>query len=61
MRTTQQNIQQVNLNITDLQSQVLIAQSHPVNLDHIKYLKDKILVLYEIVNNIEQKHHYERN
>lgn len=61
MRTTQQNIQQVNLNITDLQSQVLIAQSHPINLDHIKYLKDKLLKLYEIINNIEQKHHYERN
>lgn len=61
MRTTQQNIQKVNLNITDLQAQVLIAQSQPVNLDHIKYLKDKLLVLYEIINNIEQKHHYERN
>lgn len=61
MQTTRQNIQQVNQDITNVQIQVLLAQSRPANLDHIKYLKDKILVLYEIVNNIEQKNHYERN
>ena len=61
MRNSHSNIQQVNLNISDLQAQVILTQTQPIKLDQIKYLKDKLLALYEILNHIENKHHYERN